>query len=225
MRQLTIFIGASSKICSAYSKLNPDSNCSFFGRTNPDRLTGFVEYSGISDESSIKELTDALLATLDSKDNVNCANIVFVAGVSDKGWKKCFLVNELMPAILSEAVSEYLIERNRRGSLTYISSSSAYAGANKIPYAATKASLNGIMHSITKKYSPSVRANIIVPNAFDSGMISDWSATKKESVGASNMCGEIGRPEDVASAIQFCISNKHLTNSVINLTAGSVLMG
>jgi NAD(P)-dependent dehydrogenase (short-subunit alcohol dehydrogenase family) len=143
-------------------------------------------------------------------------------GVSSQEWKESFLVNEYMPAKLSEAFAEGAANipiENR--SIVLVSSSAAYQGS-KLAYATTKASLTGILHTIARDYKNKVRINIVLPSAFDSGMISDWDKEKRKSVSNSNFIGRLGTADDMAEAILFSIKNRFITNSIINMTGGTI---
>lgn len=216
-------IGSSSSIAESLEvSLDSDFHTVFFGRTNPHHLKNFISYNGIHNEDSVDELGQTIINDLSASSEIESASLVVLAGVSSKNWTESFLVNEYLPAKLSEMFSETVASLGLRGnSITLVGSSAAYQGA-KLPYATTKASLSGIIHSISRDYRNTVRINIILPSAFESGMIADWSDDKRKDVASSNHIGRLGNADDMADAIVFTVKNNFITNSTINMTGGTV---
>lgn len=216
-------IGSSSNIAKSLEvSLNDDFDITFFGRTNPHQLKNFTAYDGIHNEGSVDELSQMIVGDLSAIQEVESASLVVLAGISSKNWTESFLVNEYLPAKLSETFSEMVVSLGIQGSsITLVGSSAAYQGA-KLPYATTKASLNGVLHTISRDYRNMIRINIILPSAFESGMIADWSDDKRKDVASSNHVGRLGSADDMADAILFTVRNSFITNSTINMTGGTV---
>lgn len=216
-------IGSSSNIAkSLEASIDGNFKIMFFGRTNPHHLKNFISYNGINDEDSVDELGQMIIDDLKASIGLESASLVVLAGVSSKNWTESFLVNEYLPAKLSEMFCEMVVLLGLQGnSITLVGSSAAYQGA-KLPYATTKASLSGILHTISRAYRNTVRINIILPSAFESGMIADWEEEKRKDVASSNHIGRLGNADDMADAIVFTIKNGFITNSTINMTGGTV---
>ena len=222
MKKLYV-IGASSKVSKAIEGLaNKDWLTVFYGRNNPHGLARFVEYPGITDEASVVFLKDLIINDLSQTASLEEAGLVVLAGVSSHDWRLSYLVNEYMPAVIADSFAAEVtdIELANR-SIVLFSTSGAYQGA-KLTYATTKASLTGAMHSIARDYSGKVRINIVLPSAFDGEMIADWSDGKREAVASVNYIGRLGRAEDMADAVLFATNNRFITNSIINMTGGTI---
>ena len=220
-------IGASSSTTKPLQRLakKSGSEIGFFGRTNPHKLENFVKYDGIFDDDSIDALWKIFIKIIeDDYMKFDEFHLVILPGKSSNNWRESFLINEYLPAVLSEKFAKKMIDVSRESSIVLIGSAAIYQGANKISYAATKASLIGILHTISRKYLPKNRVNLIIPAAFNSGMISDWGEDKREKIAKSIPAGKIGSVGEVADAIFFAINNKFTTNSVINMTGGSVII-
>ncbi|MDR2407290.1 MAG: SDR family oxidoreductase, partial [Bacteroidales bacterium] len=187
-------------------------------------LKDFVKYTGIQNEESVDGLADLIFKDIKRSENLKSASLVVLSGISSKDWRESFLVNEYLPAHLSELFASHIVDSQiRSGSITLISSSAAYQGA-KLPYATTKASLTGVLHVIAKNYKNSIRINLVLPSAFDSGMIADWDDKKRQIVASSNYIGRLGTSDDIAEAILFTVQNKFITNSIINMTGGTIFI-
>lgn len=216
-------IGSSSRIAkSLEASLDSDFEMMFFGRTNPYDLKNFISYGGINGENSVHVLGQMVIDDLKTSTGLDSASLVVLAGISSNNWTESFLVNEYLPAKLSEMFCETVVSLGLQGnSVTLVGSSAAYQGA-KLPYATTKASLSGILHTISRDYRNTVRINIILPSAFESGMIADWNEEKRKDIANSNHIGRLGDADDMADAIVFTVKNGFITNSTINMTGGTV---
>ncbi|NTU69671.1 SDR family oxidoreductase [bacterium] len=216
-------VGSSSKIAESIERLSGDNFYSvFFGRSNPLNLKHYIQYSGINNEDSVDELEDLIFNDLEQSDGLETVSLVILSGVSTNDWRESYLVNEYLPAKLSENFAKKVSDLDVENcSIVLISSSAAYQGA-KLSYATTKASLTGVLRTIAKDYKNKVRINIILPSAFDSGMVADWDDIKRSVVAEGNFIGRLGTSDDMADAILFAIKNRFITNSIINMTGGTI---
>ncbi len=216
-------IGSSSKLAQSLEKLSENKYTPlFFGRSNPFNLKNYIHYNGISSEASVTELGNLIFKDIEQSDNLETVSLVVLSGVSTVDWRESYLINEYLPAKLSEAFAEKVSATTTKNcSITLISSSAAYQGA-KLSYATTKASLTGVLHTIAKDFKGRVRINIILPSAFESGMIEDWNDEKRSKVAENNFIGRLGTTDDMAEAVLFTVKNKFITNSVINMSGGTI---
>ena len=216
-------VGSSSKIAESIERLSGENFSSiFFGRNNPLNLKNYVQYSGINNEDSVDELENLIFKDLEQSDDLETVSLIILSGVSTNNWRESYLVNEYLPAKLSENFAKKVSNLNVENcSIVLISSSAAYQGA-KLSYATTKASLTGVLRTIAKDYKNKVRINIILPSAFDSGMVADWDDIKRNAVAEGNFIGRLGTSDDMADAILFAIKNRFITNSIINMTGGTI---
>ncbi len=215
-------VGSSSKVSESLVRLSEHSSVTVIGRTNPHGLSDYIHFGGITAEESVDELFALIRDDVESTKDIESIALVILSGVSTQDWRESFLVNEYLPAKLSEYFANYASENQLlNASIALVSSAVAYQGS-KLPYATTKASLAGILHTIARDFRNMVRINIILPSAFDSEMIADWDAEKRQSVASNNYIGRLGTADDMADAILFTIRNQFITNSTINMTGGTV---
>lgn len=221
----TFVIGSSSPLCAAINDDARVGEAYFFGRTNPFGFNNWVSTKSFTLASHIDEFerqfSTYLGHSIDS--HTSHVNLIFVAGVSSNDWQESFIVNELLPSIISvsfiSATKDVLAIEN--ASICLIGSTGSYRGA-KLPYSATKASLTGVMHSLNRDSPGIVRTNLVIPTAFNGGMISDWGEEKKDIVAKTNIVHRIGDIKEIADAIMFAASNQFVVDSVINMSAGQV---
>ncbi|MFF3273282.1 SDR family NAD(P)-dependent oxidoreductase [Streptomyces chrestomyceticus] len=98
--------------------------------------------------------------------------------------------------------------RERRGAVVLTSSVQAHFGLPGRPaYAATKAGLTGLARQLAVEYGPQVRVNSVLPGPV---LTAAWEAVGEADRRASaeaTAAGRLGRPEEVATAIAFLLSD------------------
>ena len=187
----------------------------FFGRSNPHSLPNFLEGLDLRNPANhekigVKFLT--LIQATETDDN----SIIFLNGLSTDNWEDAVNVNLLATAHISTRIAEYSLNNRKRLNLVFINSYSMFAG-KKIPYATTKAALTGLMHSLNNKYPAAVRANQILPGAFEGGMTHDWSLEKKEKIAKNTLAGSIATERQIIAGIKFLLENDYVYNETLNL--------
>lgn len=76
-----------------------------------------------------------------------------------------------------------------------------------LPYAMAKAGLNAMTLGLAGAWAPKVRANVVLPGAFDTDVTKAWAPEMKERAGETNPMGRIGRPEDLVALCVFLASD------------------
>jgi NAD(P)-dependent dehydrogenase (short-subunit alcohol dehydrogenase family) len=79
--------------------------------------------------------------------------------------------------------------------------------ATDLPYAMAKASLNALTLGIAGAWAPKVRANVVLPGAFDTDIAKAWAPGAVEAAGAVNPMGRIGAPDDLVGLCVFLASD------------------
>ena len=95
-------------------------------------------------------------------------------------------------------------------SITMISSVGARVGAaGQYVYAASKGAVNGLCLALALELAPTVRVNAVLPSIIESGMNREEFARPEfaASIKAMHPLG-LGRPEDVADAVEFLMSDR-----------------
>lgn len=76
-----------------------------------------------------------------------------------------------------------------------------------LPYAMAKAGLNAMTLGLAGAWAPKVRANVVLPGAFDTDITLAWGDEQKKAAGAMNPMGRIGRPDDMVGVCVFLASD------------------
>jgi 3-oxoacyl-[acyl-carrier protein] reductase len=112
--------------------------------------------------------------------------------------------------------------RRKRGVVVTMSSVFGVLGnAGQANYAASKAGIIGFTQSLAKEVGRyGVRANVVAPGFIDSDMVADIK--NRESLAAGISLGRFGRPEEVADAVSFLVSDQatYITGTVLRVDGG-----
>jgi NAD(P)-dependent dehydrogenase (short-subunit alcohol dehydrogenase family) len=76
-----------------------------------------------------------------------------------------------------------------------------------LPYAMAKAGLNALTLALAGAWPPAVRANLVLPGAFDTDITAAWTGEMQAYAEKVNPMRRIGRPEDLVGACVFLASD------------------
>jgi NAD(P)-dependent dehydrogenase (short-subunit alcohol dehydrogenase family) len=76
-----------------------------------------------------------------------------------------------------------------------------------LPYAMAKAGLNALTLGLAGAWAPKVRANLVMPGAFDTDISKAWGPEGQAAAAAMNPMKRIGVPDDMASLCVFLASD------------------
>jgi 3-oxoacyl-[acyl-carrier protein] reductase len=104
----------------------------------------------------------------------------------------------------------------------FVSSVAAFTGGIVGPhYAASKAGLLGLMHSLATSLAPhGVTVNAVAPALIaETGMLPVGRNAEQELVSRIPV-GRLGKPEDVVEAIMMLVVNSYITNHTLLVDGG-----
>lgn len=137
-------------------------------------------------------------------------------------WDQMLAVNLTAPFLLARRVFGGMCER-RHGRIVFISSVAAYSGGLVGPhYAASKAGLHGLAHSIARQGAAhGVTANVVAPALIETDMLPADDAVRGQ-LAATRAVGRLGTPEEVADLVAAVVRNGYLTNQSLLLDGGTL---
>jgi NAD(P)-dependent dehydrogenase (short-subunit alcohol dehydrogenase family) len=129
-----------------------------------------------------------------------------LASVTEALYDKTHAVNAKGPFRLAALIGTRMAA-GEGGSIIAISTAgSLRPGAGDLPYAMAKAGLNAMTIGLAGVWAPKVRANVVLPGAFDTDVTKAWSPDQKAQAGAMNPMGRIGSPADLVGVCVFLAS-------------------
>jgi NAD(P)-dependent dehydrogenase (short-subunit alcohol dehydrogenase family) len=174
----------------------------------------------VADEADVERLVSEIVGRFRRIDVlVNNAGISGVGDLSETTpgqWDEVMRVNVRSVFLMSRAVVPVMQEQ-RSGAVVNVASAIAETGlARRVSYAASKGAVLALTRSMQVDCAPfGVRVNAVLPGTIHTPFVDRYLeasyADPEEglrSIRARQMTGELGRPEDVASAILYLASDE-----------------
>jgi 3-oxoacyl-[acyl-carrier protein] reductase len=181
----------------------------------------------VSDRSSVAAATARVLETHGRIDGlVNNAGVTrdnLVLRMKDADWDAVLATNLTGVFLCTQAVLRSMIKQ-RSGRIVNITSVVGLMGnAGQANYAASKAGVVGFTKSVAREVaSRSITVNAVAPGFIDTDMTASMTDKAREAVTAAIPMGRVGRPEDIAGAVTYLISDAaaYVTGQVLGVDGG-----
>jgi len=161
-----------------------------------------------------------------------------VSETTDADWRQVFAVNTDGVFHLCRAVSRHMVPR-RRGAIVVVGSNAGGIPRHGMAaYAASKAATAMFVRSLGLELAPhGIRANIVAPGStltpMQTGMWADGSGAARVIAGQPEKfktgipLGKLARPEDIANAAMFLLSDEagHVTMADLYVDGGATQRG
>jgi 3-oxoacyl-[acyl-carrier protein] reductase len=150
--------------------------------------------------------------------NAGVGKIQPLEAITIEDFDDTLAVNLRAPFLLSQRLLPAMARRGF-GRVLFMSSVAAFTGGRVGPhYAASKAGLHGLTHSLAARFASSgITVNALAPALIrDTGMLPGDPDDLRRAVPV----GRLGRPAEVADLALAVLRNPYLTNQVISLDGG-----
>ncbi|MTI39452.1 SDR family NAD(P)-dependent oxidoreductase [Fulvivirga lutimaris] len=144
--------------------------------------------------------------------------------LSEKDFLNDFNLN-VLGAVKSIQANLPKLKKSSNGSIVLFSTVAVSQG---MPFhssvAASKGAIEGLVRSLAAELAPTVRVNAVAPSVTNTPLASKLlsSEEKIEKSGERHPMKRVGQPQDIASVVEFLISNKSswVTGQVIGVDGG-----
>jgi 3-oxoacyl-[acyl-carrier protein] reductase len=149
-------------------------------------------------------------------------DFTYFSNMSNNLWQTIIFENLSLPALLTKEFSKKL---KNDASIVFISSAIADLGAEGMShYAAAKAGLEGLTRSLAREFANrKIRVNCVSPHLIETRQTQSIPPKHKSGFINKSLLKRIGQPRDVASAINYLLSedSSFLTGQILKLNGGS----
>ena len=182
----------------------------------------------ITDAAAVRRMVADSLQAFGSIDIlVNNAGIIArgtILELTEEAWGRVLDVNVNGTFNCCKSVIPHMV-RNRSGRIVNITSVAGKTGdITAAPaYGTSKGAINAFTKSLARQLAEfGITANAIAPHAIETDMSAQWSAEKRADVIAAIPLRRLGRPEEVAEAALFLVSEgaAFITGEVLDLNGG-----
>jgi 3-oxoacyl-[acyl-carrier protein] reductase len=185
----------------------------------------------VTDPAAVNDAVQSAVRTFGTIDIlVNNAGIIVRGTIMDlthEAWRKVLDVNVNGTFNCCKAVIPIMVQ-HRSGRILNISSVAGKMGdVTAAPaYGASKGAINAFTKSLARQLAEyGVIVNAIAPHAIETDMSAEWSEERRQKVIDAIPLKRLGRPEDVADAAVFLVSDAStfITGEILDVNGGFLM--
>ena len=181
----------------------------------------------VADRASVDAALQKVLEAQGRVDHlVNNAGITrdtLLLRMKQEDWDQVLATNLTGTYLCTQAVLKPMLKQ-RSGRIVNVASVVGVTGnAGQANYVASKAGIIGFTKAVAREVaSRSITVNAVAPGFIDTDMTAAMTEKAREAVASSIPLGRVGRPEDIASAVAFLVSDAaaYITGQVLGVDGG-----
>lgn len=147
--------------------------------------------------------------------------------MSDAGWRHVMGVNLDGAFHCARAAVRLMATAGQPGAIVNIASTSAASGEGPLHYVTSKAAIVGLTRALARELSSrGIRVNAVHPGPTNTPIMKAVPDSMVTAMEAAIPLGRMARPEEVANAVAFLVSDQasYATGSVLTVNGGSYMI-
>ena len=161
---------------------------------------------------------------------VNNAGIIrrgTIETVTEEDWDRVIEVNLKGTFNCCKAVAG-IMKQQGYGKIVNVSSIAGKMGdiTSAPGYGSSKAGVDALTKTLARQLAPyGINVNGVSPHAIETEMSAQWSEERRKEIIASIPLGRLGKPEDVAEAVLFLVSDEasFITGEILDVNGGALM--
>ena len=185
----------------------------------------------ITKSSEVKEMVSQVQRSLGRIDIlVNNAGIIrrgTIETVTEEDWDRVIEVNLKGTFNCCKAVVD-IMKQQGYGKILNVSSIAGKMGdiTSAPGYGPSKAGVDALTKTLARQLAQyGINVNGVSPHAIETEMSAQWSEERRKEIIASIPLGRLGKPEDVAEAVLFLVSDEasFITGEILDVNGGALM--
>jgi 3-oxoacyl-[acyl-carrier protein] reductase len=199
-----------------------------FGKENKEVI---VIPCDITKSSDVKEMVLQVHKKFGRVDIlVNNAGIIrrgTIETVTEEDWDRVIEVNLKGTFNCCKAVAG-IMKQQAYGKIVNVSSIAGKMGdiTSAPGYGPSKAGMDALTKTLARQLAQyGINVNAVSPHAIETEMSTQWSEERRREIIASIPLGRLGKPEDVAEAVLFLVSDEasFITGEILDVNGGALM--
>jgi len=201
------------------------------GEISTDGREAFGVAVDVTDPEAVRAAIDGIARERGAIDIlVNNAGIIARGTLLDltpETWHRVLAVNVDGAFHCCRAAVPHMIRRHCGRIVTVTSIAGKMGDLTASPvYGTSKGALNTFTKSLARQLAVyGITVNAVAPHAIETDMSAEWSEEKRREVIAGIPLGRLGRPEEVAEAVLFLVSDgaSFITGEILDVNGGALM--
>ncbi len=145
-----------------------------------------------------------------------------VSRYSQEDWQTSIDTNLKGPFLCTQLAVENMFRKRCKGVIINISSISRMGCAGQTAYSASKGGLTSMTFTLAQELMPyNIRCVAIAPGLVQTPMVDKIPEDARKKMLSRVAVGRMGRPEEIAHGVLFCIENDYFNGRVLELDGGA----
>lgn len=139
-----------------------------------------------------------------------------------ESWRTTLDTNLTGSFLSAQLAAEQMIRKRTKGVIVNLSSISRQGRAGQVAYSASKGAIASMTCTLAQELAPfKIRCVAIAPGLVDTPMAAQIPEDYRKQMLSHVAAGRMGRPEEIAHGIVFCIENDFFNGRVLELDGGA----